>query len=402
MKQKLQGESASQTKNASLGEAIIQLLIEKLSEESRINRIFEKVQVRYSHLTLPEYEKALEPLLCLDPVSLYRLLRCCNDKIDGLSSESGLSYFKATMHSLLTKAISSDISSGLLDPSQIKEYDSLAFGKLAGAKQELILDESIVESLEERYKSSNISLEANSHKKDLLPRHLYRTIDSATAYLMATIAQSRSNSEFRSKAGMDIIKASYTSLKLSRNYPRLQEFDSAHPKKILPSQSPLVCRIFDESLEKYLRGSRISEGSLHELSEFVSQFISLEAAESQVTSLKRSIASLRSELGIRESDKKELGQEIIRIKKQHSDELDGLKSELLSHKRGNSVENAEIEQKIRSILINSRRRIESEVTKLELLLQSSPDETASSKRRLVNRISIAIAELEAKLLEIIS
>lgn len=402
MKHELPLASAAQIKNASLRNLIIQLLVEKLSEESRINRITDKIKVRYSHLSPSEYEKALEPLLCLDPVSLYRLLRDCNDEKDGLSDESGLSHFKSTMHSLLTQAITSDVCPDISNSNQVKEYDSLVFGKLAGAKRKLILDESLLECLEGEYQKQDASHNSNNRRKTLLPSHLNRSIDASTAYLMATVAYSRSNSEFRSKVGMDVIKASYTTVKLSRNHPSLQAFDSAQPKKSLPIQSRLVCRIFDESLARYIRGLRISEGSLHELSEFVSQLTSLQDAESQASGLKKSIALLSSDLSIAESEKTELRQEIMRIKNHHADELEGLKSKLLSNERGNSVEIAETGQKIRSILIESRRRLESEVTKLELLLQSSSGDPVTSKQRLVGRIRNAIVELEAKVLEVIS
>ena len=230
----------------------------------------------------------------------------------------------------------------------------------------------------------------------------YSRCPLAIAYLLGTVARIRSNSDFRSRVGMDAIKASYTSVKLSKNYPILQAFDSAQPKKPLPSQSRLVSRIFDESLARYVRGLRVSEVSLNELSEFLSQLISLQDAESQASGLKRTIASLSSDLAIAESEKNELSQEVMRIKKHHGNEVEALKSKLLSNERGNSVESAEVRQKIRSTLIESRRRLESEVLKLELLLQSSSGDTASSKQRLVDRIRKAIADLETKVLEILS
>jgi hypothetical protein len=402
MKHELPLASAGQSKNASLRDSIIQLLVEKLSEESRINRILEKVKVRYSHLSAFEYEKALEPLLCLDPVSLYRLLRDSNDDKDRLTDESGLSHFKSAMHSLLTQAIASEACHDILNPNQVREYDSLAFGRLAGAKRRLKLDESLLESLEKEYLNHDVTLDSTNQKKALLPSHLNRSIDLAIAYLMGNVAYSRSNSDFRSRVGMDAIKASYTSVRLSKNYPILHAFDSAQPRKPLPSQSRLISRIFDESLARYVRGLRVSEVSLNELSEFLSQLMSLQDAESQASGLKRTIASLSSDLAIAESEKNELSQEVMRIKEHHGNEVDALKSKLLSNERGNSVESAEVRQKIRSTLIESRRRLESEVLKLELLLQSSSGDTASSKQRLLDRIRKAIADLETKVLEIFS
>jgi hypothetical protein len=401
-KQQLACASDANNSNASFRDSITQLLVDKLSDESRINRIIDKLKVRYTHLSRLDYERALQPILCLDPALLYRLLRDCTDASDGLSDESGLCFFKDTMHSILTQLIASGISSDILDPSQVGKYDSLAFGKLAGAKLKLALDENLIESLNEAFSRLELSSAGDNQKKGLLPSHLRMSIDSCIAYLMATLARSRSNPEFRSRVGLDVIKSSYTSLKLSKNFPILQVFDSGQAPKPLPVQSRLVSRITDESLARFLRGMRVSEGSLRELSEYLNQFISLLDAESKSVTLRKSIASLESELSIIESEKKELAQEISRIKKLHSDELDGLKSNFLSKERGNSVENAELGQRIRSILIESRRRIDSEITKLELLLQSSAEDNASSKNRLASRIRNTITELEAKLLEVIS
>ena len=146
----------------------------------------------------------------------------------------------------------------------------------------------------------------------------------------------------------------------------------------------------------------MNEGSLHELSEYVAKLINMQDAESQAVSLKRSIASLTSDLVTIESEKNESLQEIANLKKQHSDDLETLKTQLLSSKRVNSVENAELGQKIRSTLIESRRRIDSEIKKLELILQNSPGDTASSRQRLIDRVRSTIIDLESKLLEVIS
>jgi hypothetical protein len=401
MKKAPQVISASQEREASLGSAIIYLLTAKMPDEARINRIIEKIKIRYSHLSPAEYEKALEPLLCLDPASLYKLLRDCNDEKDGLSAESGLNHFKLTIHLLLTKVIAEEASPDILEPCQAKEYNSLAFSKLAGAKRKLTLDASTLKSLEEGFSKNNTPSSSKDQKKVLLPSHLNRSIEASTAYLMAAIAHSRSNSEFRSMIGIDIIKASYTTLKLSKNHPDLQEFDSAKPKKLLPSKSRIVCRIFDELITRYVRGLRMSEVSLYELGEYVSQLTRLQAAESRTSSLKISIASLMSDLSIAESEKDKLLEKIVLINNHHREEIDNLKSMMLSTERGNSVVNAETGQKIRSILIESRRRLESEVTKLELLLQGSSTDTASSRQRLIDRIRSTIAELEAKIQEVV-
>ena len=146
----------------------------------------------------------------------------------------------------------------------------------------------------------------------------------------------------------------------------------------------------------------MNEGSVHELSEYVAKLINMQDAESQAVSLKRSIASLTSDLITIESEKNESLQEIANLKKQHSDDLETLKTQLLSSKRVNSVENAELGQKIRSTLIESRRRIDSEIKKLELILQNSPGDTASSRQRLIDRVRSTIIDLESKLLEVIS
>jgi hypothetical protein len=146
----------------------------------------------------------------------------------------------------------------------------------------------------------------------------------------------------------------------------------------------------------------MNEGSLHELSEYVANLINMQDAESQAVSLRRSIASLTSYLITIESEKNESLQEIANLKKHHSDDLETLKTQLLSSKRVNSVENAELGQKIRSTLIESRRRIDSEIKKLELILQNSPGDTATSKQRLIDRVRSTINDLESKLLEVIS
>lgn len=402
MNKKLGKASDAHINSASLQDTIIHVLTTKLSDEARITRILEIVSVRYLHLPSEMYNKALEPLLCLDPIWLYRLLRDCNEKIDGLSDESGLIYFKNTLYSLFNQVIAAEVCPELLKLSEVTEYTSLVFGKLAGAKRNLIMDEDLIISLQDAFLSCEASIVSSSKKVNPLPTHLNRSIDSSKAYLLSSLARARSNSEFRIQVGMDIIKASYTTVKLAKNFPNLQPTEIAKISSSDHIRSRILGRIYEDVVGRYLRGLRMNEGSLHELSEYVAKLINMQDAESQAVSLRRSIASLTSDLITIESEKNESLQEIANLKKHHSDDLETLKTQLLSSKRVNSVENAELGQKIRSTLIESRRRIDSEIKKLELILQNSPGDTATSKQRLIDRVRSTINDLESKLLEVIS
>jgi len=394
--------SLTRPEATSLRDSVIELLIAKLSDDSRISKIIERLSVRYSFLDTYDFEKALEPLLCLDPAWLYRLVRDCTEQANGLSTESGLCQFKEALHSLLTRMIVSEVSPEILESSQVKDYEPLAFSKLSGTKRKLRLDEEMLGTIEDKYRA--IGTSADSAKKNSLPlpAHLNRSIDCSKAYLIATLAKAENNINFRSQVGLDVIRAGYSVLKLTRNFPNLQAIQTGELVKHAIKRSTIIKRITDEAITRYLRDSKMNENSLHELSEYISQLTSLQDAESQASSLRRSMVSLRSDMAMIESEKSELMQEILNAKNQYSDEIKALRSQMLSSERGNSVENAELGQKIRSILIDSRRRIDSEMNKLDLLLQEPTGNAPNSKQRLVGRIRNVVNELEVKLLEVIS
>lgn len=392
--------SGTQAMSASLRDSIIRLVAEKLSDEARVSKIIAIVSIRYSHLSREDYEKALKPLLCLDPTCLYRLLRDCNEQIDGLSEESGLIHFKNTLSSSLNQLIENDVSPDILSSTEVARYTSLSFGKLAGAKRKLAIEEELIASLQAAHASTAASVEAS--KASSLPPHLARSIEASKAYLLSALAKSRSNAEFRAMTGIDIIKASYTSLKLTTNFPDLQADITAYTTGHTPSRSRIVSRIYEEAISRYMRGLRMNEASLHELSEYASKMTSLQEAESQAVSLKKSISSLKSDFSEVECEKNNLLQQIIFLKNQHGEDLARLQSLHLADKRANSAGNAELVQKVRSILIDSRRRIDSEIQKLELQLRISSENSASPEKRLVDRVRNTIAELESKILGVFS
>lgn len=394
--------SLSRPEATSLRDSVIELLIAKLSEDSRIGKIIDKLCVCHSFIDTYDFEKALEPLLCLDPAWLYRLVRDCNEQANGLSTESGLCQFKEALHSIITRMIASEVSPEILDLSQVKDYESLAFSKLAGTKRKMRLDEEILSIIEDKYRAIGISSDSAKKNSLPLPAHLNRSIDCSKAYLIATLAKAENNIHFRSQVGLDVIRAGYSVLKLTRNFPNLQAIQSGELVKPALKRSPIIRRITEEAITRYLRDSKMNENSLHELSEYISHLTSLQDAESQASSLRRSMASLRSVMAVIESEKSELMQEVLNAKKQYSDENKALRSQILSNERGNSVENAELGQKIRSILIESRRRVDSEMKKLDLLLQEPTGDAPNSKQRLVGRIRNVVNELEAKILEVIS
>lgn len=398
MKRGLAKSSGTQVKSASLRDSIIQLVNEKLSDESRVSKIIAIVNIRYSHLSPEDFEKALEPLLCLDPTCLYRLLRDCNEQIDGLSDESGLIHFKNTLFSSLNQLIENDVSPEILSSTEVASYTSLSFGKLAGARRKLAIEEELIASLQAAHVSTVATVEVS--KTSSLPPHLARSIEASKAYLLSFLAKSRSNAEFRAMVGMDIIKASYTSLKLTTHFPDLQAGIPAHATGQSPSRSRIVSRIYEEAISRYMRGSRMNEVSLHELSEYASKITSLKEAESQAAILKKSISSLKSDFSEVENEKESLLQQIISLKEQHSEHLARLQSLHLADKRANSAGNAELGQKVRAILIDSRRRIDSEIQKLELQLRISSEDTASPEKRLIDRVRNTIADLESKILGI--
>ena len=394
--------SSTQVKSGSLRDAIIQLVTEKLSDESRVSKIIAIVNVRYSHLSSEVYEKALEPLLCLDPTCLYRLLRDCNEQIDGLSDESGLIHFKNTIFSSLSQLIETEVSPEILSSSEVSRYAALSFSKLAGTKRKLALEEELIASLQAACVSTAAPVKTSGAKVSSLSPHLSRSIEASKAYLLAALAKSRSNAEFRSMVGMDVIKASYTSLKLTTHFPNLQAGVTAQATVQVPSRSCIATRIYEEAISRYMRGLRMNEGSLHELSEYVSKITSLQEAESQAASLKKSISSLRSDFFKVESERDSLLQQIIFFKNQHSEDIARLQSLHLADKRASSAGNAELGQKIRSILIDSLRRIDSEIQKLELQLRISAKDTATPEKRLMDRIRKTIADLESKILGVFS
>lgn len=394
--------SLTRPEATSLRDSVIELLIAKLSDDSRISRIIEKLHVRYTYMDPYEFEKALEPLLCLDPAWLYRLVRDCNEQASGLSTESGLCQFKETLHSLITRMIASEVSPEILELSQITDYESLAFSKLAGTKRKLRLDEKLLSTIEDKSRALGISADSAKKTSSLLPAHLNRSIDCSKAYLIATLAKAKNNMDFRSQVALDVIRTGYSVLKLTRNFPNLQTFQTGELVNSALKRSHIIKRITEEAIARYLRDSKMNENSLHELSEYISQLTSLRDAESQASSLRRSMVSLGSDMATIESEKSALMQEILNTKKQYSDELESLRSQMLSSERGNSVENAELGQKIRSVLIESRRRIDSEMKKLDLLLQEPAGDAPNSKQRLVSRIRNVINDLEVKILEVIS
>lgn len=402
MKEDLSLASRTHPEGISLRDSVIQLLIAKLSDDSRISRIIEKLRVSYSHVDAYDLEKALEPLLCLDPAWLYRLVRDCNEQTNGLSTESGLCQFKKILHSLITRMITSEVSPEILESGQVKDYASLAFSKLAGTKRKLRLDEELLSFIEDKFRALGNSADSANKNSSLLPAHLNRSIDCSKAYLIATLAKAENNSQFRSQVGLDVIRAGYSPLKLSRNFPDLQTIPTGELIKSALNRSRIISRIVEEAITRYLRDSKMNENSLHELSEYMSQITDLQDAKSQASGLRKSMVSLRSDMAIIESEKSDLIQEILRVREQHSDELEALRSQMLSSERCNSVENAELGQKIRSVLIESRRRIDSEMKKLDLLLQEPAGDAPNSKQRLVSRIRNVINDLEVKILEVIS
>jgi hypothetical protein len=163
-----------------------------------------------------------------------------------------------------------------------------------------------------------------------------------------------------------------------------------------------VRRVLDESLLRYLKGTRIREESLCELNEYTSLLIELDNANASISHFQRSVASLRSDIALADSEKNSLVSELISLKSQHEQQLLHLKAQLLSNERGSAVGIAELSQKIRSQLMDSRRRLESEAKKLELLLQASSSDNLSSKLRLLERLRTSINDLETKLMEILS
>ncbi|MFN5221360.1 MAG: hypothetical protein ACK5FE_10730, partial [Cyanobacteriota bacterium] len=248
--------------------SIQNLLVAKISEESRISKILGKLEIRYSQLDSVDYDSSIQSILCLEPSLLYKLLRECNHRSRDLSINSGLSYFKSSFSRILIDTLVQATDPGQAILNSLNEYSSLLFGKLAGSRKRVQIDDNVIASLESAYSKVMPSSDSTKENAISLPLHLKRSVDSGVAYLMATLAISPSNKDFHAMVGLDVIKSSYTSLKLSNDFPELASFDARRAERRLPVQSRIVRRVLDESLLRYLKGTRIREESLCELNEY--------------------------------------------------------------------------------------------------------------------------------------
>ncbi len=380
--------------------ALLELIVAKSSEDTRISHILAKLEVRYTSISQSDYEQCIEPLACLDPASLCKLINHCNQKASALTNESGLSLFKQAFHELLIRLIRDAMDQASMRPKPNQLYDSLQFGSLVATRQEISLNPEAIATLEKTYAALPEDAKSKETHDAILPAHVHRTIKASYAYLIACMAATSSNASFLTVIGLDVIKYSYTTVKLTRNHPQLLNATAALGTSGLPVHLKTVSRILEEALLRYLRGHKLGDGALLELTEAVTGFFEIQESKVAISKLNADLNESRRVIDSAQQEKEKL-QEKLRIEREEcSKMIEGLQANQLANQRSAAVQTVELSQKVRARIAAYREKALSEIKKFELVLSQSLN-PRSAEMRLLNLMQEHLEVLDKSIEEVI-